>query len=90
MDAIEEITILRKHKAALQEAVIQVAEQRDEVYANLEAATLLIDGLAEQIDKWFPNDDNPEVQTDLRNVSTMLRDRYRFRTLDEFMGESNE
>lgn len=57
----------------------KVTAERDAMRAAFEKATWMLDGAAENIDEWFPNDEHPDVQGDLRKCAAMWREEFGFR-----------
>jgi hypothetical protein len=54
--------------------------------ADAENASWLLDGVAENIDEWFPDDTRPTIQNDMRELAQQMRERFGFR---QFVPDSN-
>jgi hypothetical protein len=70
----------------LAERINLSAFETEPVQAVMMKLTWYLEMTAEQIDIWFPNDDQPIVQDDLRRLARVVQRRFGYETLREMLG----
>jgi hypothetical protein len=63
------------------------ANEHDALRGTLEMATWLLDATADEVDHWFPDDPEPDVQGDMRRFAAIWRERFRLRHWREVVPE---
>jgi hypothetical protein len=78
---LEQVRILQHQKDAYKKALKKVCEERDscgrvvrEYMRNEAALSILLYQVADAIDEWFPDDPEPIMQGDLRELAREMRD----------------